>query len=351
MLTAKENMRQCIKGGKPDRYVNQYEAIQFFFTPYDRYHNPSPKYGEENVVNAWGITYSFPEGTPGGFPVHTADKIVVKDIEDWREYVHAPSLDFPEEEWEQVKKEMDAADDEKGFKCVFVAPGIFEETHHLCSIDEALMNYMVYPDEMHELVEYITDFEMEYAKLICEKLKPNMILHHDDWGSQDNSFLRPEMFEEFFVEPYKKVYGYYHDHGVEFIVHHSDSYGANLVPYMIEMGIDVWQGPMETNNVAELVKKYQGQITFMGDIDNKDVDFTGWTPADTKKTVRRSIESVNSLTSYIPCITQGGPGSVFPGIYRSLLDEIALYNQEKFGFPVEEQFAMAPPAQILFGEE
>jgi uroporphyrinogen-III decarboxylase len=210
---------------------------------------------------------------------------------------------------------------------------------------------MVYPDEMHELVEYITDFEMEYAKLICEKLKPNMILHHDDWGSQDNSFLRPEMFEEFFVEPYKKVYGYYHDHGVEFIVHHSDSYGANLVPYMIEMGIDVWQGPMETNNVAELVKQYQGKITFMGDIDNKDVDFTGWTPADTGKTVRRSIDSVNSLTSYIPCITQGGPGSVFPGRYRSLLDEIALYNQEKFGFPVEEQFAMAPPAQILFGEE
>ena len=30
--------------------------------------------------------------------------------------------------------------------------------------------------------------------------------------------------------------------GVDVIVHHSDSYAATLVPYMIEMGIDVWQG-------------------------------------------------------------------------------------------------------------
>jgi hypothetical protein len=347
MLTAKENMRECVKGGKPDRYVNQYEAIQFFMTPLEL-HNPSPKKGEENIVNAWGVTYSFPEGTPGGFPVHTDDKIVVKDIEDWKQYVHAPSLDFPEEEWDIYRKQMAEADDDKGYKCVFVAPGLFEQTHHLCSIDEALMNYMVYPDEMHELVDYITEWELEYAKLICEKLHPNMILHHDDWGSELNSFLRPEMFEEFFVEPYKKIYGYYHEHGVELIVHHSDSFGANLVPYMIEMGIDVWQGPMRSNNVPELVKQYGDKITFMGDIDNKDVDFSGWTQADSEKAVRRSIESVNSMTGYIPCITQGGPGSTFPGRYKTLSEEIAKYNEEKFGFPVQEQFDAAPPMQILF---
>ena len=176
-----------------------------------------------------------------------------------------------------------------------------------------------------------------------------MIFHHDDWGSETNSFLRPEMFEEFFLEPYKKIYGYYHDHGVEFIVHHSDSYGANLVPYMIEMGIDVWQGPMKTNNVPELVKKYGDKITFMGDIDNKFVDFTEATPADARKAVRESIESVNSMTGYIPCITQGGPGSVFPNRYKWIYDEICLYNQEKFGFTPEEQAEQAIPMVIMFG--
>ena len=33
MLNAKENMREVIKGGNPERFVNQYEAIQLLFTP------------------------------------------------------------------------------------------------------------------------------------------------------------------------------------------------------------------------------------------------------------------------------------------------------------------------------
>ena len=46
------------------------------------------------------------------------------------------------------------------------------------------------------------------------------------------------------MDTYKEIYKYWHDHGVEMIVHHSDSYAATLVPYMIEMGIDIWQGAL-----------------------------------------------------------------------------------------------------------
>ena len=80
MLTAKENMRQCIINGKPDRYVNQYEAMAFVMHPYS-FTSKYPQKGGPDVVTAWGVTYSFPENVPGGFPVHTPDKIVIKDIE------------------------------------------------------------------------------------------------------------------------------------------------------------------------------------------------------------------------------------------------------------------------------
>ena len=81
----------------------------------------------------------------------------------------------------------------------------------------------------------------------------------------------------FYFEPYKEIYGYYHSHGVELVIHHSDSYAATLVPSMIEMGIDVWQGCMGTNNLPELIKKYGGKISFMGGIENRAVDFESWT--------------------------------------------------------------------------
>ena len=34
MLTPKQNMLEVIKGGNPDRFVNQYEAVQLLFHPF-----------------------------------------------------------------------------------------------------------------------------------------------------------------------------------------------------------------------------------------------------------------------------------------------------------------------------
>lgn len=346
MLTAKENLREVIRGGNPDRFVNQYEALQFLFHPYF-VHNPSPAKGQENVVNAWGVTNSFPANTPGAFPVHTPDKIVVKDIEDWKEYVHAPSLEFSQEEWDSWKAQYDAADKDRAFATALVLPGLFEQTHHLCEISQALMNYITNPDEMHDLIKYLTEFELKLAEGICDHLHPEIIFHHDDWGTERSTFLRPEMFAEFFVEPYKEIYKYYHDHGVEFVFHHNDSYSATLVPYMIEMGIDVWQGCMESNDVPELVKKYGGKISFMGGIDNKSVDFEGWTAENCRKVAENICESCGNKY-FIPCITQGGPGSVYPGVYAALCDEIDKYNAEKFGLNIDELKEQRIPWQILF---
>ena len=347
MLTAKQNMYEAVKGGHPDRVVNQYEAIQLMFYPYMVHSNQLLQPGTENVVNAWGVTNSFPKGVPGAFPVHTPEKIVIKDIEHWQDYVHAPSLDFPEEEWAMFAEQYKQVDSEKTYKASFVAPGLFEQCHHLGEIQNTLINVYEYPDEMHDLIKYLTDWELELAEGICSHLHPDMLFHHDDWGSQKSTFMSPSMWEDFFVEPYKQIYGYYHDHGVELVVHHSDSYAATLVPGMIEMGIDVWQGCFSTNNIPELIQQYGDKIAFMGGIENMLVDFDGWTPENNRNVIRKTIEECG-LNSFIPCIAQGGPGSVFPGVYDSMCAEIDKYNIEKFGMTQEELDAARLPFQILF---
>jgi len=343
MLTAKENFRQTIlPGGHPDRFVNQYEAIKTVFHP-AAMTNTRPKLGEMNVKNNWGYYMSWPENTPGAFPVHNPPSMItVQDIENWRDYVKAPPTKFPQELWDVAKGMVSKIDGNLAYKAAFIAPGIFEQTHNLCSMDEALLYYMINEDEMHDMVRYLADWELEVAEGICSNLHVDALFHHDDWGSATNSFMRPEMFEDYFLEPYKEIYKYYHDHGVEFIIHHSDSYAANLVPYMIEMGIDVWQGCMESNNVPELVKKYGDQITFMGDIDNKSVDFPDWTDENCAKEARRAMEN-NGNEHFIPCLISGSVGGVYPGVYTSLTKAINQYNYEKFGFTPEEQEAMRIP--------
>ena len=350
MLTAKENLRQTIiDGGHPDRFVNNYEGIYLMFHPQLIHSGGLLQPGDMNVVDAWGVTNSFPVGTPGAFPVHTPEKLVVKDIEDWKEYVKAPPTEFPEAEWEvfqQQYEDVKAAD--KAYCAAFTAPGIFEQSHHLCAIDNALMYFITNPEEMKDLIKYLTEYELRVAENVCDHLHPNALFHHDDWGSEINSFLRPEMFAEFFVDSYKEIYGYYKSRGAEFVFHHNDSYGANLIPYMIEMGIDVWQGTMESNNVKELLEEYKGKIAFMGNIDNKDVDFAGWTVEDVKRVAREHLEGYE-FPSYIPCITQGGPGSTMSGTYVELVKAIDELNCEMFGFTQQEIDDARMPLQVMFG--
>ena len=335
MLNAKENLREALKpDGRPDRFVNSYEFMRVVFGPNFLTRNlPNP--GELNKVDNWGVTYSFPLGTPGPFPIDTPDKVLIKDIEDWKERLKAPVTDYPDALWEVGQGMMAAIDGEKCFKACFVAPGLFEQFHAFCGITDALVYFMTDEDEVKELLKYLKDWELRVAEQLCSHLHPDALLHHDDWGSEQNSFLRPEMFDEFFTEYYKEIYGYYHDHGVEVVIHHNDSYGANLVPYMIDMGIDIWQGCMRSNNVPELVDRYKGQIAFMGNIDNKQVDFDGWTIEDCEKAAQMALEGMGP-NSYIPCITQGIPGGVYPGTYMALVDALDACNAKRFGHSVDE---------------
>lgn len=351
MLTARENMIQVLEGGTPDRFVNQYEALSLVFHPFMLASPFCPKGTEKDkpVANAWGVYNCFPAHEPGSFPVQDDEHLLVKDIEHWQDYVNPPSLEFPDEMWEQCIGMYNALDAEKTLRAVFVAPGLFEQCHHMCKIDEVLAAMYEYPDELHDMIKMLTEWELKLAEGICEHMHPEAIFHHDDWGSQKSTFMSPEMFEEFFVEPYKQIYGYYHDHGVKYVIHHSDSYAATLVPDMIEMGINCWQGCFSTNDLPTLCEKYGDKITFMGGIKNCLVDFEGWTEENTRSVVRETIDACAAAgKGFIPCIAQGGPGSVYPGVYQSMWDEIDAYNTEKFGWTKGQLDEARLPISVMF---
>ncbi len=335
MLTARENLIELLEHGNPDRVVNQFEAIPFVINPFLLRYNFPEKGAKDPIADPWGVYYAYPDNVPASFPLQDDEHLVVKDIEFWQDYVKVPSLEFSDEEWAIAKEMYDSVDKKKALPAMFMAPGIFEQCHDMCKIEETLMAMYEYPDEMHDMIKMLTDFELELAEKFCSKIHPEAVFHHDDWGSQRSTFMSVSMFEDFLVEPYKQLYGYLHDHGVKYIFHHSDSYAATFVPAMIEMGIDVWQGCFTTNNIPELIKQYGDKITFMGGIENMLVDIEGWSDENNREVVRRTIAECGTK-SFIPCIAQGAPGSVFPGVYMSLTKEIDRYNSETYGFSMQE---------------
>ncbi|GAB6909339.1 Uroporphyrinogen-III decarboxylase [Desulfosarcina cetonica] len=325
MLTKRENLMETIKGGNPDRFVNQYEFLEIIMEAPLR---KRPQKGH-TIVNEWGVTFQWPEDQIGAFPVHDAEHIVLKDITKWRDYVKAPAIETSLERWEAAIKHAESVDRKEQFVSVFFASGTFEMTHHLMGMEAAMMNLYEEPECMHELIDYLVDYEIEYAKQAIRYLKPDALFHHDDWGGQIASFLSPAMFNEFYLEPYKRAYGFWKDNGVELIVHHSDSYAANLVPAMIEMGIDIWQGVMTTNNTPDLIKQYGGQISFMGEIDSGPLDHQNWDAAEIAKHVERACQTCGKHY-FIPCLTQGLNFSSFPGVYEATSKAIDEMSKKMF---------------------
>ncbi|TGE31473.1 uroporphyrinogen decarboxylase family protein [Desulfosporosinus sp. Sb-LF] len=325
MLTKRQNLMETIKGGNPDRFVNQYEFMNIILeAPLGLEFNYGQRWKDQ-----WGITWNWPEGQIGMFPVHQDGNKVLKDITEWKKYVKIPPIATSDEAWAPAIAHANAVDRNEEFVTAFVAPGIFEMTHHLMSMEDALMALYEEPEAMHEFVDALTQRELDYAKVLIERIHPDALFHHDDWGSQKSSFISPDMFKEFFLPAYKKIYGFYKANGVELIVHHSDSYAANLVPFMIEMGIDIWQGAMTTNNIPELIRQYGGKISFMGDIDSGVVDHPAWSREEIAKYIAIACKRCGKLY-YVPNLSQGLNLSSFPGVYETTSEEIDKISKEMF---------------------
>ena len=331
MLTVLENLRETMKAdGHPDRFVNQYEFMNILIP--DSYYMGDYPFAPGEGYDQYGVFWRFPPTQMGPFPVHDEEhKVIKEDISEWRaKLTHLPVAPPVPDYWGMLNGMAAGTDPENQFTTAFHPQGVFERYHSLMGVDDALLSFYTDPDEAHALIDFITDAELDFAKNIMDRI-PNVkcLLHHDDWGSAINSFMSPDMFEEFLLPAYKKIYGYWHDRGVEVIVHHNDAYSANLVPYMIEMGMDIWQGCFPSNNLPELIAKYKGQITFMGEIETRFCDLPDWTEEKIRAEVERACRKCKG-PSFIPCLTAGLPISSFPGVYEAVSKEIDRMSKELF---------------------
>lgn len=316
MLTKRQNLIECVSGGNPDRYVNQYEAFNLIvpMIHYDLSHFESDGY----MIDDWGVYQAQVKGQEnmGVFPLHDMEHRVIKDICNWRNEVIKPKDPDCAEIWEPLQAQAEATDKNEQFVTSVCIPGMLERCHHLMEMTECMAAFYEEPEKMEELIDMIVEYELEVAKCHIKYIKPEVLLHHDDWGTKLSTFMAPDMLEEFFLKPYQRVYGYYKDHGVKYIVHHSDSYGETLLPFMEKVGIDIWQGCLRTtNDLPRLVEEWGGKITFMGGIENAMVDKPGWTEEEVIAEVNTALDFVHSKKYYIPCMTSGLNSSSFPGVY------------------------------------
>lgn len=327
MMTPKENFLELLKpNGQPDRQLCQYEALHMCLNdPINTYLRGNRKRGTVSR-DRWGTTISFPADAPGPMPVTTDGLAVCPDVTRWRETVHAPDIAACTEGWETCRAAARAACGEEKLLAGFMGTGIFEQCHFLMGFEDTLTNLYEHPQEMHALIDYITTYRLLYVKLLIDNLRPDVIFSHDDWGTKDALFMKPEMWREFFKEPYRRFYGYIRSRGV-IAIHHADSYLVPIVEDMAEIGIQVWQGVLPENDIPALQQKLHGRLVLMGGM-GAAIDRADAAPEEIYGYAMDTLRRCCPGEHYIPSITYGLPGAVYPHVDEYIDRAIADYNRE-----------------------
>ena len=348
MQTPKEIFLELLKpNGRPERVLKQYEALYMCLNdPINTYLRGNRRRGTVSR-DRWGTTISFPADAPGAIPVHTDDLTVCPDVTHWEETVHAPDLAANcAAGWEDCRAAARSAAGEEKLLAGFMGTGIFEQCHFLMGFENTLTALYEHPDEMHRLIDYITDYRLGYVKLLIDNLHPDVIFSHDDWGTKDALFMHPDMWRAFFKEPYRRFYGYIRSRGC-IAIHHADSYLVPIVDDMAEIGIQVWQGVLPENDIPALQRHLQGKLVLMGGI-GAAIDRSDATPEEVCDYTRRTLRACCPGGHFIPSITYGRPGAVYPHIDRYIDETIDAYNAgvhlPVFPLPPEPRRSLAPRA-------
>ena len=331
MLSVKENFLETLKvDGKPDRLVMDYEFVKpVMIDPIMRFTRGNRIKGK-TTKDQWGTTYMWPEEQLFAFPSE-AD-LVCPDITEWKETVKVPDLVANCSDpalWEDAKKAAEEARAEGKLVLSMMGTGVFEQAHNLMGIADTCMNFLLEPDDMHDLLDAIGEYRFTYTKLLVDNLHPDVIVSHDDWGSKNSLFMSPDTWREFIKPHYVKMYNYMKENGV-IIMHHADSFCEPIVEDMVELGIDIWQGVLNTNDIPKLQEQLQGRMVLMGGLDSV-IDRADSTEEEIRADVRRVCEEYGKGGHFIPSITYGLPGAMFPHVQPIINDEINQYNNETYG--------------------
>lgn len=163
-------------------------------------------------------------------------------------------------------------------------PRPFERLQFIRTSPQLYMDLAEQPPELFDLIHTLHEFYMKEMELWA-KTEVDALRFMDDWGAQRRLLISPRMWRQIFKPLYKDYIDLAHAHG-KYIFMHSDGFTAEIIPDLIELGLDALNTQLFCMDIEDLGRKFRGKITFWGEIDRQELLSFG-TPADIDAAVRR----------------------------------------------------------------
>jgi uroporphyrinogen decarboxylase len=197
---------------------------------------------------------------------------------------------------------------EDTFKIGSLGFSMFERAWTLRGMENLLMDMILEPNFVHELLDAITDYNL---KIIDIGLEYDIDGFHfgDDWGQQKGLIMGPNYWRTFIKPRMAKMYQRAKSKG-KIISQHSCGDIYEIFPDLIEIGLDVYQTfQPEIYDMRKVKEEFGNHLTFWGGISTqKLLPFAS--PEEIKKVTKETIEILGENGGYIAAPTHAVPSDV-----------------------------------------
>jgi len=181
-------------------------------------------------------------------------------------------------------------------------PGFpFNIARYMRRLEIFLMDILTEPDRVTALLRRIEDLLAEtivqYARAGADA-----VMFPEDWGTQTALMIRPTTWRTMFKPGFERLCAVAHEHGIKVFMHSCGKI-TDIIPDLIEAGIDLLQFDQPTLHGIETLGRFHGQITF-------------WCPVDIQKTLQTKDEAAIAAEARALIDHLGGPeGGFVAGYY------------------------------------
>jgi len=253
-------------------------------------------------VDAWGCTFrNLQDGIIGQ----------VKDpqLSDWSE---ADRIRFPRERLEIDREEIaDFCRNTDRFVLAGTCPRPFERMQFLRGAEALYLDLNRPTSQLRDFLERLHAFYMEELTLWA-RTEVDALTFMDDWGSQSSLLIAPELWRELFKPLYADYVSVAHAHGKHAFMH-SDGYITDIIPDLIDIGLDALNSQVFCMDVEELGRRFAGELTFWGEIDRQQLLPRG-TPAEIAEAAGRMRAAFHREGGFI-AQCEFGPGARPENVY------------------------------------
>ena len=149
------------------------------------------------------------------------------------------------------------------FRIFEIGFSLFERAWTLRGMEALLLDFIMHPDFVHELMNTICEYNIRQIQRALE-FDIDAVKLGDDWGQQRGLIMGPDCWHEFIAPYLSRIFKVVKQHG-KYMFMHSCGDVDELFDPLIKIGLDNFNPfQPEVMNIYELLPAYRDRLSFHG---------------------------------------------------------------------------------------